>query len=348
MNTTIENKPMLMDVVLMRLSLIFLLVVYHALCIYTGGWEKPFAGFPDIPLYDWLGMLSHGFRLQSMVFISGLLFGYTLKRHPERLCFKGCVVRKAKRILLPCYIFGIAYWLMFCYPPDLSYSSIWGGIWFIINGIGHLWFLPMLFWCFVITYVLEKNGLCKPWLIWMFLVCAAWNPLSRIPLGLGAVLYYYLFFYTGFMLISGRIKMPKVNMWIPVVLFVVAFCASMFIKNEFNAVTFVEKGLRFGLKGFVNIIISVTGVYMLYRIANVRSVQKKIDGNKLLIKLSGYCYGVYIFQQFILMFLYYKTDMAHCIEPYALPWIATVITIALSLIFTDLSLRTKAGRFLIG
>lgn len=74
---------MLMDVVLMRLGLIFFLVVYHALCIYTGGWEKPFDSFPDIPLYDWLGMSTHGFRLQSMVLISGLLFGHTLKKHPE-------------------------------------------------------------------------------------------------------------------------------------------------------------------------------------------------------------------------------------------------------------------------
>ena len=89
-------------------------------------------------------------------------------------------------------------------------------------------------------------------------------------------------------------------------------------------------------------------MYMLYRIANIHKIQNKIDGNKLLIRLSGYCYGVYIFQQFILRYLYYKTDMAQCINPYALPWVAAVVTIALSLILTDLSLRTRIGRFLIG
>lgn len=89
-------------------------------------------------------------------------------------------------------------------------------------------------------------------------------------------------------------------------------------------------------------------MYLLYRIANIPKIQNKIDENRLLIKLSSYCYGVYIFQQFILKFLYYKSDMAQCINPYALPWVATVVTIALSLILTDLSLRTKVGRFLIG
>lgn len=134
-----QNKPMLMDVVLMRLGLIFFLVVYHALCIYTGGWEKPFDSFPDIPLYDWLGMSTHGFRLQSMVLISGLLFGHTLKKHPERLCFNSCVVRKAKRVLLPCYIFGIVYWLMFYYQSNVDIRIIGGG--YMAN---NQWYRPFM------------------------------------------------------------------------------------------------------------------------------------------------------------------------------------------------------------
>ncbi len=169
-----------------------------------------------------------------------------------------------------------------------------------------------------------------------------------LPLGLGTVLNYYLFFYVGFMLSLGRIKLPQVKMWIPITLFIISFCASMFISNMFEAESLTEKCIRFGLNGLVNIIISVTGVYMLYRIANIPSIQKKIDGNRLLIRLSGYCYGVYIFQQFILKVLYYKTDMVMCINPYVLPWVATAVTIVLSLIFTGLLLRTRAGRFLIG
>lgn len=115
-----------------------------------------------------------------------------------------------------------------------------------------------------------------------------------------------------------------VNMWFPVTLFLTAFSVSMFIKDNIEDTTLIEKGFLLGLNGLVNIIISVTGVYLLYRIANIPKIQNKIYGNNLLIKLSGCCYGVYIFQQFRLKFLYYKSDMAQCINPYALPWLATL------------------------
>lgn len=97
-----KKDKMLMDVVLMRLSLIFLLVLMHALAIYTGSWSKPYAHFPDIQVYNWIGSMVGGFQLESMVLISGILFGYTLKIHPESLSFKYCVMKIAKRVLLPC------------------------------------------------------------------------------------------------------------------------------------------------------------------------------------------------------------------------------------------------------
>ncbi len=92
-----SKKTMLMDVALMRLCLIFLLVLMHALAIYTGSWSKPCAYFPDIQVYNWIGSLAGSFQLESMVFISGLLFGYILKIHPERLSFKSCVMKKVKK-----------------------------------------------------------------------------------------------------------------------------------------------------------------------------------------------------------------------------------------------------------
>ena len=109
-----------------------------------------------------------------------------------------------------------------------------------------------------------------------------------------------------------------------------------------------DKIFRFGVGGLNNSIESVIGVYLLYRFANIPSIQMKIKDNAKLIKLSGYCYGVYIFQQFILKFLYYKTDFTIAINPYLVPWIALILTIALSLMLTGMCLKTRFGRFLIG
>lgn len=75
-----------MDVVVIRLALIILLVLYHSFCIYTGAWKVPYDNFHKIVGYDWIGMLSHQFRLQGMVFISGLLFGYNMTKKRRKSC----------------------------------------------------------------------------------------------------------------------------------------------------------------------------------------------------------------------------------------------------------------------
>ena len=140
-----------MDVVAIRLSLIFLLVVLHALCIFTGAWDSPYTPAINMPIYDWLGNLIHLSQLEALVFISGLLFGYYALKKPNALSFHSCVVKKAKRILLPCLLFGIIYYVMF-YDLQASWYNI---IWKLLNGCGHLWFLPMIFWCFVLVYFIE-------------------------------------------------------------------------------------------------------------------------------------------------------------------------------------------------
>ena len=140
-----------MDVAAIRLSIILLLVIYHSLCIFTGAWESPYSPPIQVPIYDCVGMAIHSFQLETMVFISGLLLGYYAIRKPKTMSFHACVVKKAKRILLPSLIFGIIYYIIFY---DLS--APWYTIIFkLFNGCGHLWFLPMIFWCFVFTYLIS-------------------------------------------------------------------------------------------------------------------------------------------------------------------------------------------------
>ena len=139
-----------MDVVLMRLALIFLLVLYHAFAIHTGGWLPPYTTFEPIPAYDWFGYFIHIFRLEAMTFISGMLMGYKYLRKPEAVKTFSFITKKVKRILLPCLIFGIAYYALF---GDLSASPL-SILYDLINGCGHLWFLPVIFWCFLLTYLI--------------------------------------------------------------------------------------------------------------------------------------------------------------------------------------------------
>ena len=69
-----------------------------------------------------------------------------------------------------------------------------------------------------------------------------------------------------------------------------------------------------------------------------------LKSKPVLITLSGYCYGVYIYQQFILQILYYKTSLPLQVNIYWLPWIASFITLVLSVLLCHLTLKFKWGR----
>ena len=66
------------------------------------------------------------------------------------------------------------------------------------------------------------------------------------------------------------------------------------------------------------------------------------------IKLAACCFGIYLFQQFVLQLLYYKTNFPVVVGPYGLPWCGFVIATAVSYLLSDLLLRTKIGRLVIG
>lgn len=61
------------------------------------------------------------------------------------------VLNKANRLLLPCVFFGIIYYLMFRNCSQNSPLQI-------LTGIGHLWYLPCLFWLFIIQYLFISNS----------------------------------------------------------------------------------------------------------------------------------------------------------------------------------------------
>ena len=345
-----------MDVVAIRLSLIFLLVVYHALCIFTGGWDSPYTPAINISIYDWLGMLMHSFRLETMVFISGLLLGYYALKKPNALSFNSCVVKKAKRILLPCLLFGIIYYVMF-YDLQASWYNI---IWKLLNGCGHLWFLPMIFWCFVLVYLIEispshteiSDNKKYKLILFVALCCSVVNPFMFVPLGFGRAFDFFIYFFIGYCIQTKRFSLPAVkrsNISIAIMLFAISFLLFMAIRTYVQVGdSLVDKASMLILKHLCQTTNALSAIYLIYSFANAESVLSFLSDKPILITLSGYCYGVYIYQEFILKILYYQTQLPFVVNAYWLPWIATIATIVLSLLLCHFTLKTKIGRFLIG
>lgn len=200
MTNTSNNK--LTNVIVIRTVLIVLLVFYHAFAIYSGAWA-PLQGFPEIKAYWWLDKLSYAFMLELFVFISGFVFGYQVRLKGERkLQAKSLFWGKFKRLIIPSIIFSLLYILLLGNIKQPVQNILYE----LLNGVGHMWFLPMLFWCFVGVWVIEKLHL-KPRLVIPLLVLASIGFFLPMPLRMGLAMYYMLFFYAGYIIQKNDISL---------------------------------------------------------------------------------------------------------------------------------------------
>lgn len=349
----VKEKKILKDVVFMRVVLIVLLVLYHSFAIFNGAWEKQ-ADYPDIPAYWWIATSSYAFMLEAFVFISGYVFGHQIKnKGDDILSFNYLIVRKAKRLLLPGLFFSMIYYALFynIHRPmtEIAYS--------ILNGCGHLWFLPMLFWCFVGIYVIEKLRMRGKWQFAVIVLCSICSFLP-LPLRMNNALYYFLFFYIGYRcpdykaIIAPYIR-PKYAV-AATCLFVGSF-AVLTCFNKMGGVnniliynSLLSKITKLSVVNVSRIIYSTNGLLMLYLMINLLLKQNILHVTPAVLRISSMCFGVYIFQQFILKYLYYYSGLTDICTPLALPWVGFIITLVISLLMSWIALKTKFGRFLIG
>ena len=110
--------------------------------------------------------------------------------------------------------------------------------------------------------------------------------------------------------------------------------------------TIIEKTIRFETGNILKIIYSALGSWALF-LTSRRYVHTH-ELSSLCIKLSSCCFGVYIFQQFIIYFLYYHTNIPAIVGAYWLPWIGFVLALSISIIASLGLLSTKIGRTIIG
>ena len=343
-----QPKQHLNDVYVIRPLAIFLLVVWHSFIIYTGGWKEPI-DFTPVPGYWWLAKASYAFMLELFVFISGYVFGLSLQK--KNLGIKSVAIGKLKRLIIPSILFSIIYYLLFYNLSDFSILSF---IYDIINGCGHMWFLPMLFWTTIIAYVIDKIDI-HPLLKLVGVCCFPLLSIIPAPLRLSTALYYIPFFYAGILVYRNRdaiinkiCSRLSFSVLIGSIL-VVVFISTTFLNRDIlpilsNSDSIIVKGVIYACKRYSQLICAVCGIAFIYSIVNYLIHVKKIQIPKWFIELNATCFGVYLFQQFILQILYYKTSLPSLAGSYWLPWVGLVVTLILSYLLTKLSLKTKIGR----
>lgn len=341
---------MIKEINIARVILAGLIVLYHSFIIFSGGWAPP-DGYVPNTAYAYIAKLSICFTLEAFVVISGYLFTYQSAKKSslgESVSFGGLALKKAKRLLLPSIVFSALYLICFTQEDDLP--SIFLAM---INGAGHLWFLPMLFWCYVFGwFVFRVNLNDKAKTITLLLL----SGLSVIPsiMGIGDALYYSFFFFSGNLLWKHRDKLAKYASKKHILIFWLVFvlCFALKIKAG-HIVSGIEgssqliKYVKLIADTYLRLICASAGVFALYLTTTYLSRFKSADSS-IIIKLAGLSFGTYIFQQFIIQFIYYHTSLADYLGFTLLPWVVFFVTLLASSAITFLFLKTKTGRFLIG
>ena len=138
-----EQNKKFEEISIMRVLAMTMIVAFHSLCFYNGRWTK--VGALDISVWHRISCFLDVIDLNMFVFISGYLYGYLYiyrnkYRHPSEV-----IRNKAIRLLIPYLFWGIPMAIVW---PWNTWSKL-------LYGIGHLWFLLMLFGVFTITVILQ-------------------------------------------------------------------------------------------------------------------------------------------------------------------------------------------------
>lgn len=262
-------------------------------------------------------------------------------------------LKKFKRLIIPSVIFSLVYMLIF--TPE-AFASPFKACYSLLEGVGHMWYLPMLYWCFMGIWLIEKANI-KAKVAIPALIVLALVSFVPMPFRLTYAMYYMFFFFCGYILKREGIDLSKytsakllILIWI---LFVTSFIwleshileLKVLIPSENDH---MNKIILMISSKAARMVFSSLGVAAVL-LTSVRLLEhKKISLSQPFIKLSTYCFGIYLFQQFILQWFYYRTSWHEFISIGTLPWVGFVVTIILSWLLTHLLLKTRPGRYLIG
>lgn len=335
---------------LIRPILIILLVLYHAFAPWCGSW-RVFDGYESNEIYWWIGKSAYSFMLPMFVFISGYVWAFQREVLNKKDTFRQLLSKKFKRLYIPSLLFSVAYVLLLNSQAIVGGGNMSNIAIRLLNGYAHMWFLPMLLWTFLITWCVLQID--RRWLRWCIIIGLCGISFLSLPFGIDRAFYYIIYFYAGYEVLVSMDKLkefatPKsiIVQWL---IFIFAFLLLTMLNEEWTLyhsdkskivklISIVSMNLSTKIYGFL-------GILVLYNTCVYYTSKHHLSSAT--IKIGSYCFGVYLFQQFILQALYHHTQLPIMLGNNLLPWVGFVITLIVSLILSYLTKLTCWGRKLI-
>lgn len=342
-----------LEVDIIRPIAIILVLLTHCFAIYTGAWKAPNNIEVEyvLPFKIFTDFLQ-AFRMPAVVLVAGYVLVLQYERNTINDNLKQFVQKKIKRLLLPCLVFSLFY--QFFFSDDFATTTkAWINL---LSGSGHLWFLTMLFWNFVFGFILVKfvknKNIFKYIIIGLFPISVLASFLPNV-FGITRFVNYSVFFVYGMLLWNERDKIINGFLRVRYIVFLSFFFLLSFIFCEYfkfynmsenNTISFT---LAY-VVSFLDYFNALIGVTLFYVIVLFCVEKLKCKPSKISNYLSKRSYGVYVFHQFILMFLIYNLELFKYLDYKIAPFVMFGLVFFTSLILTNVFLKTRIGRFLIG
>lgn len=331
-----HNK--LYDVALMRSFAIIVAVFFHC---YQMMWATHFPLTMDMYKNLYFSLVQCGIINVAMplfVFISGYLFVYLLKKGKYHT-WTNLLYKKGFRILGPYFVFGLFF---------ISTTGDWHPLRLLCGNYWHLWFLPMLFWCFVLGYGVYnlklKENIEAILLVVIFFLSIA-PMLLPVWLGINYISHWFFWFYLGMFVyksknrLFGFINRYRVS-WLLLFLYLIV---NIFYPTEYgdNTTWFC--------------VLSTTGC-----IIGISYLMDRVDWSRIKVaapfsKFSTYSFGIYIWHNWVALMLISKTsqrifDLPELAANHVIlfPLCFSLITLVISWGLSWGMMKTKVGSFLIG
>ncbi len=332
-----SNKTYYIDISILRVVSIIIVVFFH---VYGMMYAEHFPETKQL-YYDTYYIVNQcifiNIGMPMFVFISGFLFQSQLNSGKySSIC--QLLKKKSIRILLPYVIFGLI--MMATTGNFHPIQLLSGGYW-------HLWFLPMLFWCFLISYGLTKLKL-KSWLLIILLTIFYILSLCHFDLpgilGTQFIPNWYCWFLLGSLCFIFQNQICE---------FILRYRLSMPLLIVYLVPTIIHP-VEYGDRTWFSIISQISILLLIWSFLHER-LKNTAKKYSFFTYFSKYCFGIFIFHNWVALYLVSKTSQRLFNLPVLasehivlFPLCLTIITFIVSYFASWILLKTKVGKFLIG
>ena len=281
--------------------------------------------------------------MPMFIFISGFLFSFLHYKKHKYPRFIDLFKNKFKRLIIP-------YWAFFPITALCLGKLFQLSVYDFLYPMGHLWFLLMLFWCFVFTKgilacKLDQNKYIVLTIYMLIYVLAFFHgQITKIG-GLQDFSSQFIYFFTGFIVNKYDNILKLRNASLSRIIFL-GFCACLFCIIEILLMN--ESHFTYGrlILPASSILIVIFG----YSIVNKMLNKNWIKAGPVFEKIDKMSYGIYMCHSWFINLIMANSFMVSVANKHYIlfPLILFIVVLGVSILFSVVMLKTRIGRFLIG